>query len=286
MKGYIAKVLLKYGHPIPKKPQLPPHKHLKVIYGAKEKLAPEYDTSPPLDIQGTKRVQGIVGSLLYYARSVDNKLLVGHRAIRSQQASVTQHKNEAIDQILDYCATYPSDGILYRSSNMFLCAHSDAGFHNNSKRRSRAGAHIFLYENDAMPRWNGPVLTLAKIIKFVMSSVSKSESGAMFVTAQEMVAMWQTLQEMKWTQPKSLLQTDNSAAAGVENTTIIPRKLKTMDHRLHWLRCREAQGQFQYYWESGNLNWGDYSTKHQPPLYHESRRMQFSVNSVKYIKSQ
>ena len=27
MKGYIAKLLLKYGQPIPKKPQLSPHKH-------------------------------------------------------------------------------------------------------------------------------------------------------------------------------------------------------------------------------------------------------------------
>ena len=49
MVRYIAKVLL------------------KVIYGAKEQLDPEYDTTPPLDIQGTKHVQGIVGALLYYA---------------------------------------------------------------------------------------------------------------------------------------------------------------------------------------------------------------------------
>ena len=79
---------------------------------------------------GKKRVQGIVGALLYYARVVDKKLLVGLSAIGSQKASATQCTNEAIDQILDYCATYPSDGILYRSSNMVLCAHSDAGFHN------------------------------------------------------------------------------------------------------------------------------------------------------------
>ena len=106
--------------------------------------------------------------------------------------------------------------------------------------------HIFLSENDAMPRWNGPVLTLAKIIKFVMSSASEAELGAMFITAQEMVAMRQTLQEMKWPQLNSPLQIDNSAAAGVVNNTIVPKKLKTMDRRLHWLRCREAQGQFKY----------------------------------------
>ena len=95
------------------------------------------------------------------------------------------------------------------------------------------GAQILLSENDAMPRWNGPVLTLAKIIKFVMSSASEAKIGAIFITAQDMVAMRQTLQEMKWLQSKSPLQTDNSAAAGVVNNTIVPKKLKTMDRRLH-----------------------------------------------------
>ena len=67
MDGYISKVILKYGHPCPSKPQLPSHKHREVIYGVKEQFAQEEDTSPPLDNQGRKRIQGIVGALLYYA---------------------------------------------------------------------------------------------------------------------------------------------------------------------------------------------------------------------------
>ena len=98
-----------------------------------------------------------------------------------------------------------------------------------------------------MSRWNRPVLTLDQIIKFVMSSTSEAELGALFITAQEMAAMRNTLKEMKWPQTKPPIQTDNSAEAGLENNTIVPSKLKKMDHRLHWLRCREAQGQFQYY---------------------------------------
>ena len=169
-----------------------------MIYGAKDKLAPEDDTTLPLDSQGTKHFQGILGDLLYYARAVDNKSLVGLSAIGSQQASTTQRTNEAIEKILDYCATYPSDGILYRSSNMVVCALSDSGFYNESKGRRIAGAHILLSEKNDMPGWNRPVVTLAKIIKCVMSSASKAELGSMFITAQEMVAMRKTLQEMKW----------------------------------------------------------------------------------------
>ena len=219
---------------------------------------------------------------------MDNKLLVVFSAIGSQKTIATQRTNEAINKILGYCATYPVDGILYLSRNMVLCAHSDAGFHNESKERNRSGAHVFLPENDAMPRYNGPVLTLAQIIKLVMSSASEAELGALFITAQEMVEMRQTLEEMKWPQPKFPIQTDNSAAAGVVNNTIVPRKLRTMDCRLHWLRCREAQGQFRYYRASGNLKWGYYINKYHPPLYHELKRMQFAGNSdsIKDIRSQ
>ena len=139
-----------------------------------------------------------------------------------------------------------------------------------------------------MPLWNVPVIPLSHIIKFVMSSASEAELGALFITAQEIVAMRNVLEEMRWPQPKSPIHTENSAAAGVVNNTIVPRKLNTMDCRLHWLRCREAQGQFRYYWASGSLNWGYYSTKHHPPLYHESKRRQFAGNpeSIKDIRYQ
>ena len=196
---------------------------------------------------------------------MDNRLIVGLSSIGSQQAAARENTKETINHLLDYCATCPVDGILYRSSDMVLCAHSDAGFHNESKGRSREGAHIFLSGNDFMPRCNGLVLTIAQIIKFIVSSASESELGALFITAQEMVAMRNTLEEMKWPHPKSLIQTEKSAAAGVVNNTIVPRKLKTMDWRLHWIRCTEDQGQFRYYWTSGSLNWGDYITKHHPP---------------------
>ena len=81
---------------------------------------------------------------------------------------------------------------------------------------------------------------------------------------------------MGWKQPRSPIHTDNLVAAGVVNNTIVSRKLKAMDRRLYWLRCQNSQVQFRYYWAPGLLNWVDYSTKHHPPIYHESKRTQFS----------
>ena len=68
---------------------------------------------------------------------------------------------DAIHQVLDYVATYLNDGIIYGTSNMVLCAHSDATYLNKPKARSKAGAYIFLSENDAIPQLNGSILIIA-----------------------------------------------------------------------------------------------------------------------------
>ena len=169
--------------------------------------------------------------------------------------------------LLDYVATYPNNGIVYRASNIILCAHADAGFLNESRSHSRAGAHIFLSENGPFPHFNGTILSIAQIIKFVMASASKAKLAALFITAREMIPHRQTLTDMGWPQPKSPIQTDNATAAGVTNNTIVLRRSKMIDMQIWWLRCRVSQDQFRYYWDSENKNWADYHTKHQPDTY-------------------
>ena len=87
-----------------------------------------------------------------------------------------------------------------------------------------------------------------------------------------MFPLRQSLIEMGWPQPQSPIQYDNSTAIGVANETIIPRKTKSMDMQFHWLRCRDAQGQFKYFWAPGSDNLGDYSTKNHPQIYHLSQQ--------------
>ncbi len=170
-----------------------------------------------------------MGSLLYYARAVDNKLLVALSAIVACQAKATIATKKAVDLLLDYVATYPNDGIVYQASNMILCAHADGGFLNNIDSCSRAGAHIYLSEDDPFPQFNGAILSIAQIIKFVMASSAESELAALFITAQEMIPHCQTLIAMGWFQTKSPIQMANSTAAGVTNKTIVPHRAKIMD---------------------------------------------------------
>jgi hypothetical protein len=272
MPGYIKNLLIKFKHPCPTKPHLLPNKCLPIAYGAITQLTPMADTSEQLDLHQNRHIQEIVELLLYYAQAVDNKLLVALSAISAQQSCATVATKQAVHLLLDYDATYPSDGIIYQASDMVLCAHLDAGFLNETNSCSCAGAHIFLSENEPFPLFNGAVLSIAQIIKFIMVSVAKSELAALFVMAREMTPHRQTLISMGWPQPKSPIQTDNSTAAGVTNKTIVPCRAKMMDMHFRWLHCRASKDQFCHYWDAGSKNWADYHTKHHPYTYHEAHR--------------
>jgi hypothetical protein len=241
-----------------------------IAYGQKTKLTPKEDTSATLLLKCLLRVQKIIGLLLYYARAVDNKLLVVLNAITACQSKASIHTEKLVHTLLDYAAMYPNDGIVYRASDMVLCAHADASYLNETKSCSRAGAHIYLLEDDPISCFNGAVLTIATIIKFVMALAAKAELAALFIAACKIVPHWLTLIDMGWPQLHSPIQTDNSMAIGVTNKTIVPKRAKMMDMRLWWLQCRGSQKQFCYYWDAGSKNWADYSTKHHPDIYHEA----------------
>ena len=144
MDGYILDLRKKYGHLTPKKTQYPPHKHGPIDYGATQQIVQPTDTSSPLNEKGIKIVQGIVGGLLYVGIAFNNKLIVALNAIGAQQTEATEETADAIEQPLDCVATYPDDGILFRKIDMILAGYADPGFLNESKSRSRAGAHTFL----------------------------------------------------------------------------------------------------------------------------------------------
>jgi hypothetical protein len=133
MPGYIFNVCTRYKHLMPTNRQLSPHKHCKIVFGQTTQLTHIDPYSPPLSKEGIKRIQGIIGALLYYTRAVDNKLLATLSALSSQQSTTTKATNVAINQLLNYLATYPNYGTRYCTSDMILCAHTEAGFHNKSK---------------------------------------------------------------------------------------------------------------------------------------------------------
>ena len=98
MPGYVQKVLHKYQHTAPSKPEYSPHQYVEPAYGQKIQLAP-FDDSPLLDNKGTKRIQGIIGSLLYYGRAIDNTILKAINKISAVQAKPTEKKPSSRHQV-------------------------------------------------------------------------------------------------------------------------------------------------------------------------------------------
>eukprot|EP00804_Cyclotella_cryptica_P015967 CCRYP_004129-RA/>CCRYP_004129-RA protein AED:0.18 eAED:0.18 QI:0/0/0/1/0/0/2/0/948 len=231
MPGYCQKAGQRFQHNVPTRPQHQPYPHTPRTYGAKQQYVEDPDLSTPLNKQDKTFVQEVIGVFLYYARAVDCTMLTALSSLATQQANPTQ----TIHQFLDYAMTHQNAVVTYRASNMILAAHSDASYLSETKARSRAGGHFFLTKTTRYPN-NGAILTLAQIIKSVMSSAAEAELGALYINAREAIPIRHLLTELGHTQPSTPNQIDNSTALGVVTNTIQPKRTKAMDMRFHWLR--------------------------------------------------
>ena len=103
-----------------------------------------------------------------------------------------------------------------------------------------------------------------------MSSAAKAEIAALFINAKALIPIRQALIKMSYPQPPTKMKTDNSTANGFANSTINEEKSKAIDMRFHWLKFREYQQQFQFYWAPGKTYLADYFTKHHSPAHHKA----------------
>ncbi len=194
--------------------------------------------------------------------------------------SPTQKTMDRVRQLMDYAASQEEAILTYHASDMVLTIHSDAGYLNESKSRSRAGGHFYLSNDIQNPPNNGAILTIVQVIDAVMSSAAEAEMGALFINAKEAVHMRRILSKMGHSQPRTPIQMDNSTAEGVINSRFRPKRTKAMDMRFEWLLDRERQGQFKIYWKPGKTNLADFFTKHHPPSHHRNVRGEFLTQVV------
>jgi hypothetical protein len=121
---------------------------------------------------------------------------------------------------------------------------------------------MFMAGMEEMPINNGAVLNISQIIKAVMSLAAEAKLGALFINAKTAVSMQCTLEELGHPQPRTPIQTNNATAHVLLTNKILPKALKAMDMRFHWLCCRSAQDQYRFYWRPG--------TKHHPKNHRKS----------------
>ena len=273
MPGYIERALQRFQHPTPSKAEEAPHAWTKPNYGAKIQYTPDEDNTQLLSKQGMKRVMEIVGTLLYYARAIDNTMQVALTDISAAQTKATEHTLQATVKLLNYAATYPEAILTYSRSDMTLHVHTDASYLSAPKARSRRAAYHFMGDgNINNQQHNGPVLVSAGIMNNVMSSAAEAEVGAAFHSAKDACPIRETLQFLGHEQPATPIQTDNECANGILNDTVKQKRSKAMDMRFYWLQDRVQQGMFHIYWKPGSTNLADFHSKHHSPSYTKETR--------------
>ena len=94
MPGYIEKQLSKYKHPTSNRPQHSPYPCAPKTYGKSAQDPIATNNSPPSGQKVIIHVQKLVGSILYYARSVDSTPLVALNTLASEQAHATDKNKQ------------------------------------------------------------------------------------------------------------------------------------------------------------------------------------------------
>ena len=232
MHGYVKKVLNNHQHPPPTTPQYAPHNWNKPAYGRKTQYTSEPDTNPPLDAKQKKKVQSIVGSLLFYARTINSSILPALNKISTEQAAPTGNTMKKCNMLLDYIHTYPSARMRFTAGTMQLLVDSDAAYLVLLGAKSRFAGHFMLEAcpnnfAEHNPPLNAPILVTCKTIKNVVCSAAEAECGGLFDNGQMAVIIRRTLETMGHKQQPTKIKTGNDTANSFVQSTIRLKRSKT-----------------------------------------------------------
>ena len=106
MPGYITKLLQRFLHAIPKKPEHQPHCHVQAQYGTKVQLTEPRDKTPFLQTDEITKLHQIIGDVLYYARAVDVTLMATLNELASTKSQGPQATMQATKKLMNYCHTH------------------------------------------------------------------------------------------------------------------------------------------------------------------------------------
>ena len=222
------------------------------------------DNEQPANEDDKKKIQQIVGVLLYYARAIDPSLLVRINKIASEISTATTSTLRAAYRVLLYTNSHKDAKCIFRRSDMKLICYSDASYLTERESRSRAGGLMFLGEGDDETKLNGPITCISNIIDVVVSSAAESEYAAAFINAQEAAFIKTTLEALGYKQDPTVIVTDNAFVTSITNSECKQKKSRSMDMRYNWLRDRVNRGQFTIRWCPRERNIADFFTKDLP----------------------
>ncbi len=86
------------------------------------------DASPLASEQDKKRLQSVVGTLLYYSRAVDPTICTAVHELGSIQSQPTEKDMKKMFRLLGHASRHRNIGVRYYASNMLLQLLSDASY--------------------------------------------------------------------------------------------------------------------------------------------------------------
>ena len=139
MPTYTQEALNKFQHTSPYLPQDASHAWNQPIYGAAVQYSDQHKDYLLLPPKSINLLQQIIGTLLYYAITVNPTMLIAIGTIASQQSKATQKTRDATVWILNYAASHHNTTIHYSISDMVLHLHRDASYLSEPGACSRVG---------------------------------------------------------------------------------------------------------------------------------------------------
>ena len=130
--------------------------------------------------------------MLWYVRSLNPTMRVALKDLASSQMQVTKDTTKNLYKFLNFCSTHPDAFIRYHASVMVLYINSNTLYITAPESCSPVGGYYFLgyTPNDptkpptTTPTPNGPIHTIANIIKNVVDSATEAEAGGLFTNSQ------------------------------------------------------------------------------------------------------
>ena len=198
--------------------------------------------------------------------------MVSLSAIALEQTNPTNTTIKKVKKFLYYAASHKDLIVMYHASDMILECHINSSYLIKPKAIIRAGGHLLLLDNNETPRNNGTVLNISQMIKMVILLAAEVKIGAMYINCHEALPQRIELIEMGHPQPSMTMQTENSDAHSVVTNNFHTRIAKLIEMQFHWMRCRDTQGSFRYYWILGKQKSDDYWKKHHTLSHHIAKR--------------
>ena len=195
--------------------------------------------------KGTKYLQSMAGSFIYYSWAIDSTILVALNKIAAHQASPTQFNLFKCRWLLDYAVTFTNIKFQFVVSDKILHIDSDSAYLVQDGARSCIAGHYILSlfppptPQISKKAPNAPILIECKILRNVVVSAAEAKTGGLFHNAQTILHIHVLLKALGHCQPPTPLKTDNSMANIFVHKSLNQWKSKSWDMKFHWLRDKE-----------------------------------------------